>query len=524
MLLTTTLEQASRLQFAITAMYHWLFVPLTLGLGFLVAIFETKYYLSKDEFWKKTTQFWSRIFAINFACGVATGIILEFEFGTNWSNYSWFVGDIFGAPLAIEGIFAFFMETTFFAVMYFGWGKVSKGFHLASTWLTAAGASLSAYWILAANSWMQYPTGVVFNPDTARNEMVKFWDIVFSPVTLAKFSHSVLCGFLLAAVVVIGICSWYLLKKRDTDFSLKSIKTAAVFGLVAGVLLAATGDRSAYVVAKTQPMKLAAMEGLYDGENGTPLVGVGILNPKKSYDNDENPYLFHISIPKGLSLLATRKANGFVPGISDIIKGGYEYEDLNGEKKTALSFEEKVHRGNMARKAYALYGEYKDKQANGLDCQDVIDEAKKYLDENFEYFGYGFLKSPEDSIPPVGLVFYAFRIMVILGGYFILLMAVVLWFLKKNILAKSKWLLIVAIASIPLVYICGEAGWVVAEVGRQPWTIQGLLPITASVSGVSASNVITTITIFIVLFTTLLVAELMIAFNQIKKGPDGILW
>ncbi len=505
-------------------MFHWLFVPLTLGLGFLVGIFETKYYLSKNDFWKKTTQFWSRIFAINFACGVATGIILEFEFGTNWSNYSWFVGDIFGAPLAIEGIFAFFMETTFFAVMYFGWDKVSRGFHLASTWLTAAGASLSAYWILAANSWMQYPTGVIFNPDTARNEMVGFWDIVFSPVTLAKFSHSVLCGFLLAAVVVVGICSWYLLKKRDMDFSRRCIRIAAVFGLISGILLALTGDRSAYVVGKTQPMKLAAMEGLYEGKEGAPLVGIGILNPKKRFDNDESQYLFQISIPKGLSLLSTRTFNGIVPGISDIIEGGYEWEDINGEKKIAVSFDEKVRRGNMARRAYAVYGEYKDKQANGLECQDVIDEAKQYLDDNFEYFGYGFLKSPQDSVPPVALVFYAFRVMVLLGGYFILLMAVVLWFLKKNILEKSRWLLVLAIVSVPLVYICGEAGWVVAEVGRQPWTIQDLLPITASVSGVSASNVIATITIFVVLFTTLLSAEIMIAFNQIRKGPEGIVW
>lgn len=524
MLLTITLEQASRLQFAITAMFHWIFVPLTLGLGFLVALFETKYYLSKSEFWKKTTQFWSRIFAINFACGVATGIILEFEFGTNWSNYSWFVGDIFGAPLAIEGIFAFFMETTFFAVMYFGWGKVSKGFHLASTWLTAIGATLSAYWILAANSWMQYPTGVVFNPDTARNEMVDFWGIVFSPVTLSKFSHSVLCGFLLAAIVVIGICAWYLLKKRDTEFSVKCMKIAALFGLVSAVLLAVSGDNSAYMVAKTQPMKLAAMEGLYDGQKGAPLVGVGILNPKKSYDNDESSYIFHISLPKALSFLATRSADGFVPGISDIIRGGYEYTGPDGKTRTALSFEEMKNRGDAARQAYALYGEYKDKSDNGLECEDIINGAREQLEANFEHFGYGFLDSPEEIIPPVGLVFYSFRIMVILGGYFIFFLILVLWFARKNILPKYKWFLMLAIASVPLVYICGEAGWIVAEVGRQPWTIQSLLPIKASVSGVSSSNVVATVIIFVTLFTTLLVAELMIAFNQIKKGPEGIEW
>src|SRR5574344_2460559 len=232
MLLTQGLVTASRLQFGLTALYHWLFVPLTLGLGFLLAIMETKYVISKDEFWKKTTQFWSTIFAINFANGVATGIILEFEFGTNWSNYSWFVGDIFGAPLAIEGIFAFFMESTFFAVMYFGWDKVSKKFHLAATWLTAIGANVSAIWILTANAWMQHPVGMRFNPETARSEMVDFWQIVFSPVAMSKLSHTVTSAFMLASVVVIGISCWYLLKKREGDFAKKSIKVAAIFGQI----------------------------------------------------------------------------------------------------------------------------------------------------------------------------------------------------------------------------------------------------------------------------------------------------
>ena len=524
MLLTSSLIQASRLQFALTAMYHWLFVPLTLGLGFLVAFFETKYYRSNDEFWKKTTQFWSRIFAINFACGIATGIILEFEFGTNWSNYSWFVGDIFGAPLAIEGIFAFFMESTFFAVMYFGWDKVSKRFHLISTWLTAIGACLSAYWILTANGWMQHPIGVEFNPDTARNEMVDFWSIVFSPVTLTKFTHSMLSGFLIASVVVIAVSSWYLLKKRDIEFSLKSIKYAAWFGTFAIIMLMVTGHTSAQVVAKTQPMKLAAMEGLYKGENGTPIVGVGVLNPKKSYDNNEKPYLFHISIPKGLSFLANNDFNSFVPGITDIIEGGYTYKDSKGNERVALSFEEKMQRGNMARKALAVYGEYKNKPNDTPGKAEALAEAKKYMDENFEYFGYGFLSKPQDSIPNVPITFYSFRIMILLGGYFVLFMLPALYYSKKKLLEKKRWFLITAIISVPLVYICGEAGWIVAEVGRQPWTIQDLLPLNASVSGVSSSSVYTTFIIFVVLFTTLLVAELKIAFNQIKKGPFGIKW
>lgn len=538
MILESGLVFSSRLQFAITALYHWIFVPLTLGLGLIMAIMETKYYISKDEFWKKTTQFWSRIFAINFACGVATGIILEFEFGTNWSNYSWFVGDIFGAPLAIEGIFAFFMESTFFAVMYFGWGKVSKGFHLASTWLTICGAAISAIWILAANSWMQYPVGMEFNPATARSEMVDFSAIIFSPVLLSKFSHSVLCGFLLGSVVVIGISCWYLLRKRDLMFARKSIKYASVVGLVSCLLLCTSGDRSASMVSKCQPMKLAAMEGLYNGENGTPLVGIGILNPKKTFDNQEDPYLFNISIPKGLSLLANRKANSFVPGIADIINGGYDYTAPDGTVKTAISFKEKVIKGKVAIMALKFYNAAKEKADKGEGDPKMMAELKKVIDDNFEYFGYGYLSSPQESIPPVAMTFYSFRVMVLLAGYFLLFLIVTLVMSYKDReawkcgsdkkkrwnLENNKWFLIVAIISVPLVYICSECGWIVAEVGRQPWTIQNLLPVNAAVSGVSSSNVNTTIVIFLVLFTVMLVAELSIIFNQIKKGPDGIKW
>src|SRR5574344_2577602 len=231
MLLTQGLVMASRLQFGLTALYHWLFVPLTLGLGFLIAIMETKYVISKDEFWKKTTQFWSRIFAINFACGVATGIILEFEFGTNWSNYSWFVGDIFGAPLAIEGIVAFFMESTFVAVMFFGWKKVSRGFHLAATWLTGIGATFSAWWILVANSWMQYPVGCQFNTDTMRNEMVSFAEVALSPFAVNKFCHTVTSAWIIGALFTVAVSCYYLLRQREKQMALKSIRVGSIVGL-----------------------------------------------------------------------------------------------------------------------------------------------------------------------------------------------------------------------------------------------------------------------------------------------------
>ena len=281
----------SRAQFALTAMYHWLFVPLTLGLTFIIAIMETIYVRTGEEEWKHITKFWMKLFGINFAIGVATGIILEFEFGTNWSNYSWYVGDIFGAPLAIEGIMAFFLESTFIAVMFFGWNRVSKKFHLLSSWLVAFGASLSALWILVANSWMQYPAGMHFNPDTARSEMLDFWQVLLSPVAANKFLHTIFSSYMVASMFVIAVSGWYLLKHREKLLSMRSIVIATTFGLIASLFTAYTGDGSAYQVAQIQPAKLAAMEGLYNGKNGAGLIVFGILN---NNDNDREIGRAHV--------------------------------------------------------------------------------------------------------------------------------------------------------------------------------------------------------------------------------------
>ena len=505
MILSLNLVEASRLQFALTAMFHWIFVPLTLGLSILIGIMETKYYLSGKPLWKKMTKFWMRIFAVNFAIGLATGIILEFEFGTNWSNYSWFVGDIFGAPLAIEGILAFFMESTFFAVMYFGWDKVSKKFHLLSTWLTAIGTNISALWILTANAWMQYPVGVQFNPETARNEMVDFWAILLSPMSVNKIVHTVTNGFVLAAVVVIGISCWYLLKKKEREFSIKSIWTASIFGLVSSAILIFSGDSSAVQVYKHQPMKFAAMEGLYEGERGGALTAFGILNPKKEYGDNEDPFLFKIDIPYALSILAEKQLDAYVPGINNIIEG-VEYSNSPGDTTVMLPFTEKVAKGTAAIQA--------------------LKNGEPINPDDFKYFGYGYLKTPQESIPPIALTFYSFRIMVALGCLFVLLFVVMIWGIWKEQKGAAfridnyKWLLYSAITCVPLVYICSQCGWIVAEVGRQPWTVQDLLPVQASVSGVSASNVTVTMIIFFVLFTALLAAELKIMFSQIKKGPQ----
>lgn len=509
----SSLVDWSRAQFALTAMYHWIFVPLTLGLAVIMSIMETVYYKTGDEFWKRTTKFWMRIFGINFAVGVATGIILEFEFGTNWSNYSWFVGDIFGAPLAIEGIMAFFMEATFIAVMYFGWNKVSKKFHLTSTWLVTLGATLSALWILVANAWMQYPTGMVFNPDTVRNEMYDFWAVIGSPVAINKFFHTVLSGWMLGAIFVLGVSSWYLLKKREIRFALDSIKIATYTGIAAALLLLYTGDGSAYQVAQKQPMKLAAMEGLYDGKEGAGLVAFGVLNPDKTSPQDGvDPFLLRIEIPKMLSFLSERDLNAFVPGINDLVNGGYQTKDGR-----ALSIAERMEKGKLAVNALNSYKEAKKNKDEAGAAQ-----AKQILEENFAHFGYGYFTSPTDGIPNVPLVFYSFRIMVILGFFFIALFLLVWYLGYKKKLENLRWLQWICLFTIPLGYIATQAGWIVAELGRQPWAIQDILPVWTAVSNISTSSVKLTFFIFLILFTVLLIAEIGIMVKQIKAGPEEI--
>ncbi len=508
----TSLVDWSRAQFALTAMYHWIFVPLTLGLSVIMAVMETMYYRTGDEFWKNTAKFWMKIFGINFAVGVATGLILEFEFGTNWSNYSWFVGDIFGAPLAIEGIIAFFMEATFIAVMFFGWNKVSKGFHLASTWLVSLGATISAWWILVANAWMQHPVGMQFNPDTVRNEMVDFMAVAFSPSAVNKFFHSILSGWVLGAIFVVGVSCWFLLKNRQHRFALKSIKTAAIFGIIASALIVFTGHTSGTNIGKTQPMKLAAAEGFYEGQEGAGLVTIGMLNPKKkTYDDGVDPFLFRLEIPKMLSFLANSNFNSFVPGIADILEGGY----VQSDGTIAISAEEKIERGKTAIAALAAY-----READKVGDDAAKTAAYDKLQENVEYFGYGYINNVHELVPNVPLNFYSFRVMVALGFYFVLFFIVVLFLIYKDKLHKMKWMHWVALITIPLAYIAGQAGWIVAEVGRQPWAIQDMLPVTAAVSKLDVSSVQLTFFIFLFLFTVMLIAAIGISVREIRKGPD----
>jgi cytochrome bd ubiquinol oxidase subunit I len=523
-----TLVNWSRGQFALTAMFHWLFVPLTLGLAYITAYMETLYVKTKDPEWKRITKFWMKLFGINFAIGVATGIILEFEFGTNWSNYSWFVGDIFGAPLAIEGIMAFFLESTFIAVMFFGWDKVSKRFHLTATWLTAIGASLSAIWILVANAWMQNPVGTIFNPDTARNEMISFWDIFLSETAVNKFIHTLTSGFVLAAIFVIGISSWFLIKKRELLLSKRSIVIASVFGIISSAILIITGDSSAKEIVKTQPMKLAAMEALYEGQSNAPLVAFGILGEEVDHKNvDANSkadFAFKIEIPSMLSWLAYGNADSFVAGIKDLI--------LGNQKQGILSYKEKIKRGYEAQQALKALKKAQKEDPNGEQMKKLKAKFKDpdFIQNNAQYFGYGNFYDPDPKIleknsfkmvPPISLTFYAFHIMVILGGYFLLFFIVSLILSMRNQLHNKKWLLWVGVWTIPLSYIASQAGWIVAEVGRQPWVIQNLMPTMKAVTKIDVESVMTTFFLFAVTFIGLFIAEIKIMIKQIKVGPQS---
>jgi cytochrome d ubiquinol oxidase subunit I len=502
----------SRGQFALTALYHWLFVPLTLGLSFIIAFMETIYVRTGNEEWKKITKFWMTLFGINFAIGVATGIILEFEFGTNWSNYSWFVGDIFGAPLAIEGIMAFFIESTFIAVMFFGWNKVSKKFHLVSTWLVAFGANLSALWILVANAWMQSPVGMQFNPDNARNEMLNFWEVFLSPVAANKFIHTITSGFVLGSLFVIGISAWFLLKKRELFLAKRSILIASVFGLLSSVVLIFSGDSSTRQIIHVKPMKFASLEGLYRGREGAGLIMIGVIGNMDTIKGELTRNKRTLEIPNLLSYMAYGRFDAFVPGINDLIYGNTE--------QGIMPVREKIERGSYARQVLSDFKKAKDSG----DSAKYAELKAKFYDEQFKngyfrYFGYGFIRDTDSLIPNVPLSFYSFHLMVGLGFYFFLLFILIIVHTFRGQLEYKRGLLRLSLFTIPLAYIATMAGWIVAEMGRQPWVIQDLLPTVAAVSHINASSVQVTFWLFAFIFTALLLAEIRIMVKQIKIGP-----
>ena len=513
----------ARAQFAMTALFHFFFVPFTLGMSFIVAFFETIYVKTGKAEWKEITQFWQLIFGINFAIGLSTGIIHEFEFGTNWSTYSWVVGDLFGAPLAVEGIVAFFLEATFAAIAFFGWKRVSKGVHLTASWLLAIGSNLSALWILIANGFMQHPSSefYTYNMDNARLEMTNFFSMITQPVAQVKFLHVVSSAYTLAAVFVLGISSLYLLRGKHKDFAKKSATVAAAFGLVASIFTAVIGDEHAYEVANTQPTKIAAAEGLIIGEKGAPIVALGFpkaVDPRNTNSNDE-AFSFKIELPSMLSFLGKRDSNAFVPGLKDLVNGNPEYgiwsfDKLHAEGAKAIEALKAYH-------AAKAKGDKAAMEAAKAEFYKVVANVNGIKVTRADLMGYGYLTDPTKLYPPVAPVFYSFHIMVGLGFWFILLFILAYVSILKGTFENNTLVQKLAVLSVPLPWIGTSFGWMTAEIGRQPWTVFGVLPTSESVTPIALTNVQATFFLFLTAFVILGIAELKILFTVVKNGPKG---
>ncbi|MDD3528313.1 MAG: cytochrome ubiquinol oxidase subunit I [Gallionellaceae bacterium] len=497
----------ARLQFAITALYHFLFVPLTLGMTFMLAIMETVYVMTGKKVYLDMTKFWGKLFGINFALGVTTGLTMEFQFGTNWAYYSHYVGDIFGAPLAIEGLLAFFLESTMVGLFFFGWDRLSKGGHLVVTYLVAIGSNLSAVLILIANGWMQNPVGAEFNPITMRMEMASFWDLVFNPAAQAKFVHTVSSGYVTAAVFVLGISSWYLLKKRDLDFARRSFRIAAAFGLASALSVIVLGDESGYAVTEHQQTKLAAMEGMWHTEAAPAGFTVfGIPDEAARTNHGE------VKIPFALGLLATRSASTELPGI-DRLEVTLKQRIENGA--LAVAALESLRKDKADAEAQAQFAAHKVDLGYGL-------LLKKYIDDVTQATPEMVAKAVDDAIPPVAPLFWSFRVMVLLGFLFLALFVIAFWASARNSFEQKPWLLRWALWFIPMPWVATQVGWIVAEVGRQPWTVHGVLPTHLSASTLTSGEVMLSLAGFFTFYTLLLIAELYLMFKYARLGPSSL--
>lgn len=497
----------SRLQFAVTALYHFLFVPLTLGLSFLLAIMESVYVMTGRQIWRDMTKFWGKLFGINFAMGVATGITMEFQFGTNWAYYSHYVGDIFGAPLAIEGLMAFFLESTFVGLFFFGWDRLPKVGHLAVTWLVAIGSNLSALWILIANGWMQHPTGAVFNAETMRMELISFWDLIFNPVGQAKFVHTVGAGYVTGSMFVLAISSFYLLAGRFQAFAKRSIVVASAFGLAAALCVVVLGDESGYTVSENQRMKLAVIEGMWETEPAP--AGFNLFGFPDARSREVK---YAVKIPWMLGIIATRSFNQPVPGINDLVAHA----------------EERIRNGLSA---YDALENLKQSRADGAAAAQLREHAadlgyalllKRYVSDPRTADAATIRRAAGDTVPNVAPLFWSFRIMVALGFYFIGLFALAFWHASRYDFSR-RWLLRLMLWSLPLPWVAAELGWVVAEYGRQPWAIDGVLPTFLAVSSVSAAQVLFTLAGFVLFYSALLVVDIMLMLRYIGMGPLGAL-
>ncbi|WP_197433102.1 cytochrome ubiquinol oxidase subunit I [Janthinobacterium sp. B9-8] len=497
--------ELSRMQFGLTAMFHFLFVPLTMGLSWILVICEAAYVMTGKVIYKDMTRFWGKLFGINFAMGVTTGLTLEFQFGTNWAYYSHYVGDIFGVPLAIEGMMAFFLESTFVGLFFFGWDRLSKVQHLGVTFLVALGSNLSALWILIANGWMQNPVGAEFNYITMRMELTNLAEVFFNPVAQVKFVHTVAAGYVAASMFVLGVSSWYLLKARDTGFALRSFAIASAFGLASILSVIVLGDESGYTTGEVQKVKLAAMEGQWDTQPApASLTLFGIPNQK------EERVDFEVSIPYALGLIATRSTTEKVTGIKDLkieyeqrVKSGIQaYAALTrlkaGDKSAVVDFE--AHKADLG---YGLL-------------------LKKYTSNVVDATPAQIKAAAADTIPNVAPIFWSFRVMVGLGMLFLFIFSMSFYFLARRNLAPQRWLLHLAVWSIPLPWVAIEAGWIVAEYGRQPWTISGILPTFMSASALSSGQLHFSMAGLFLMYSALFFIEMYLMLKYIRLGPASL--
>ncbi|HUV98747.1 MAG TPA: cytochrome ubiquinol oxidase subunit I [Gallionella sp.] len=504
---STELVDISRLQFAATALYHFLFVPLTLGLSFLLVIMESVYVMTGKEVYKDMTRFWGKLFGINFALGVTTGLTMEFQFGTNWAYYSHYVGDIFGAPLAIEGLMAFFLESTFVGLFFFGWDKLSKQKHLMVTFLVAVGSNLSALWILIANGWMQNPVGAAFNYHTMRMEMTSFTQLLFNPVAQVKFVHTVSAGYVTASMFVLGISAYYLLIGRDKAFAMRSIAVAAGFGLASALSVIVLGDASGYSVGEVQRVKLATIEAEWHTEKA-PAAFTAFGFPDEATQRTD----YAIKIPYLLGLIATRSTDEQVTGISELRD---ENEAKIRDGMIAYSALEKLRSGDTSDQTKALFEAHKENLGYGL-------LLKKYAPNVTDASEAQIKMAARDTIPHVAPMFWTFRFMVAAGFMILFIFAASFYYVAKRTIAEKKWLLRLALYCIPLPWIAAEMGWIVAEYGRQPWTISGILPTSLSTSNLNPSSVYFSLAGFIGFYTLLLVAEMYLMFKYARLGPQSL--
>lgn len=499
--------ELSRLQFALTALYHFLFVPLTLGLSMILVIMESVYVMSGREIWRQMTKFWGLLFGINFAMGVATGITMEFQFGTNWAYYSHYVGDIFGAPLAIEGLMAFFLESTFVGLFFFGWDRLSKVGHLVVTALTAIGSNFSALWILIANAWMQNPVGAEFNDQTMRMELSSFGEVIFNPVAQSKFVHTVAAGYVCGAVFVLAVSAFYLLRGRNVAFAKRSMAVAASFGLASALSVVVLGDESGYTMTEHQKMKIAALEAMWETEPAPAdftLVGWPDIEARETHGA--------VKIPWALGLIATRSIDEEMPGINELVEHARDRVANGARAYEAL---QRLRADPEDQAARSTFDARKADLGHGLLLLRYTDDPASATPQQIE-------AAAESTIPNVPVLFWTFRIMVALGFFFIALFALSFWLSSTQQLDRHRWYLKLAFFSLPLPWIAAELGWIVAEYGRQPWSIEGVLPTFLGVSANSATHVLLSLTGFVLFYSTLLLIDVFLMSRMIRRGPEGL--